>query len=134
MLCDHFFTCLKNIFPQRVFLQARFRLFSGTVEDFQSTTWFSEKSRSALVECITDFLNAKIDLQLTKLMEAEYKLFQIIERRLSQNEISRLFKSIDDFLSTAAKIMNRRKARAGRSLFRSLCRSLSRNNILVEPA
>ncbi|HBR21694.1 MAG TPA: hypothetical protein DD713_03890 [Nitrospiraceae bacterium] len=93
-----------------------FRLFSGTVEDFPSTAWFSEKSRSALVECVTNFLNTKIDQQLIKLMEAEYKLFQIIERRLSQNEISRLFKSINDFLSTAARIMNRRKARAGRSL------------------
>ena len=97
-------------------IDRNFRVFSGTVEGFPSTAWFSEKSRSALIECITNFLNTKIDLQLIKFMESEYKLFRLIERRLSQNEISRLFKSIDDFLSTAAKIMNRRKARAGRSL------------------
>ena len=65
---------------------------------------------------MADFLRLKTDLQLVKFIETEYKLFRLIERRLSQNEISRLFKSIDDFLSTAARIMNRRKARAGRSL------------------
>lgn len=51
-----------------------------------------------------------------ELIETEYRLFRRVERLLSQNEINRLYKSIDDFLSTAAKILNRRKARAGRSL------------------
>ena len=97
-------------------IDRNFRVFSETIDTFPSTTWFSEKSRSALIECMVDFLRLKIDLQLVKFIETEYKLFQLIERRLSQNEISRLFKSIDDFLSTAARIMNRRKARAGRSL------------------
>lgn len=49
-------------------------------------------------------------------MDAEYKLFRLAERFLCRNEITRPFKSIDDFLSTAARIMNRRKARAGRAL------------------
>lgn len=97
-------------------MDRNFRIFSEAIEDFPTTTWFSEKSRAALIECIANFLDTKIDLQLVKFIEAEYRLFQLIERRLSQNEISRLFKSIDDFLSTAASIMNRRKARAGRSL------------------
>src|SRR3989338_11689859 len=35
---------------------------------------------------------------------------------MCQAEIGRLFKYIDDFLHTAASIMNRRKSRAGRSL------------------
>ncbi|MDI6722451.1 MAG: type II restriction endonuclease [Candidatus Aenigmarchaeota archaeon] len=97
-------------------LDRNFRVFSEAINTFPSTTWFSEKSRAALLDCIDNFLRMKIDLQLVKFIETEYRLFQLIERRLSQNEISRLFKSIDDFLSTAARIMNRRKARAGRSL------------------
>ena len=48
--------------------------------------------------------------------QTEYQIFQSVERQVCQNEVSgRLFKNIDDFLHTAASIMNRRKARAGRS-------------------
>jgi len=97
-------------------IDRNFRIFSESIQEFPSTAWFSEKSRSALLVCMADFLHLKIDLQLVKFMEAEYQLFRLVERQLCQNEISRLFKSIDDFLSTAARIMNRRKARAGRSL------------------
>jgi hypothetical protein len=39
-----------------------------------------------------------------------------VERRLCEPEISRVFKSVEDFIETAATIMNRRKSRAGRSL------------------
>ena len=49
-------------------------------------------------------------------MEAEYRLFKLVERQLCQKDIIRVFKSVDDFLRTAATIMNRRKARAGRAL------------------
>jgi hypothetical protein len=47
---------------------------------------------------------------------SEYQLLQAAERQVCQNEVAgRLFESIDDFLQTAASIMNRRKARAGQS-------------------
>jgi len=49
-------------------------------------------------------------------MKAEYRLFKLVERQLCLDEVRRLFKDIDDFLSTAARIMNRRKTRAGRSM------------------
>lgn len=38
------------------------------------------------------------------------------ERALCTGEVQRLFRDIEDFLKTAATIMNRRKSRAGRSL------------------
>jgi len=40
----------------------------------------------------------------------------MVERQVCQSEVVRAFKDVDDFLKTAASIMNRRKARAGKSL------------------
>jgi hypothetical protein len=56
------------------------------------------------------------DDALIRCMDAEYRLFRMAERVISGPEIARLFRDVDDFLATASGIMNRRKARAGRSL------------------
>jgi hypothetical protein len=57
------------------------------------------------------------DEALVEYYEAEYRIFRAVERIVCQNDVSgRLFNDIDDFLHTAASIMNRRKSRAGRSL------------------
>jgi len=50
------------------------------------------------------------------MVEAEYQLFRMVERQIVQPDIVRNFRDVDDFLQTAARIMNRRKSRAGRSL------------------
>ena len=77
---------------------------------------FSEKTRAILVECLKKFPDLTADEALVTAYQTEYQLFQSVERQVCQNEVSgRLFKSIDDFIQTAASIMNRRKARAGRS-------------------
>lgn len=52
-------------------IDRNFRVFSETIDAFPSTTWFSEKSRSALLECMADFLRLKTDLQLVKFVETE---------------------------------------------------------------
>jgi EcoRII C terminal len=44
-----------------------------------------------------------------------FRLFKLVERQICLPEVRRLFKDIDDFLKTAATLMNRRKSRAGRS-------------------
>lgn len=49
-------------------------------------------------------------------VETEYQLFQSVERVVCQNLVAgRLFRNIDEFIQTALSILNRRKARAGRS-------------------
>ena len=93
-----------------------FRTYSATLEDFPSTAWFSERARNALFECVDNIVHTKLDNQLMQFLHSEYALFRLVERRLCQSEINRLFQSIDDFLQTAGRIMNRRKSRAGRSL------------------
>jgi type II restriction enzyme len=80
-------------------LDRKIREFSAALTDFPTGAVFSETTRAILAECMK-----------------EYQLFQSVERLVCQNEVSgRLFKGIDDFIKTAASIMNRRKARAGRS-------------------
>lgn len=102
--------------PEEVCISRHFRDCYKTLADFPPTSWFSEQARRALIDCIPEFLKRNDDLQLMKYMEAEYILFRLVERLLCQNEITRRFKDLDDFLMTASRIMNRRKARAGRSL------------------
>lgn len=68
-------------------------------------------------------------MQLTRYLESEYALFRIVERHLCQNEITRLFKDVDDFIKTAASLMNRRKSRAGRSLENHVEFILRKNSI-----
>jgi hypothetical protein len=77
---------------------------------------FSEHARTTLMKCVRKFSKMSMDDTLLSLVETEYRIFQAAERIICQNAVAGcLFKDIDDFLHTAASIMNRRKARAGRS-------------------
>ncbi|MGW8289212.1 MAG: type II restriction endonuclease, partial [Candidatus Bathyarchaeia archaeon] len=97
-------------------IDLRFRDFAGLLKEFPSTEEFSSETQRVLNECIKAFPSVESDKKIVDLVDAEYKLFRLVERRLCADQITRLFKSVDDFLKTAATIMNRRKARAGRAL------------------
>lgn len=97
-------------------VERRFRGFVQELADFPSGDVFSTETQRALETCIKKFADMDIDSCIAKLMEAEYRLFRLAERALCTSEVHRLFRDIDDFLKTAATIMNRRKSRAGRSL------------------
>ncbi len=94
----------------------RFREFAAALDAFPTTTRFSEEAVATLGACLKEFSTIPPDKKVLSLVESEYRLFRLVERCLCANEITRLFKSVDDFLQTAATMMNRRKARAGRSL------------------
>jgi type II restriction enzyme len=94
----------------------RFRLFVQGLDAFPAGSIFSDQTRNALLACILGFDRLVPDEALIRSMESEYALFRLAERQICQREIVRLFKDVDDFLKTASSIMNRRKARAGRSL------------------
>lgn len=88
---------------------------SGCTE-FPSGETFSEVTRKILQGCLTKFSELPPDEALMRAIETEYRLFQSIERIVCQNVVAgRLFKNIDEFIQTALTILNRRKARAGRS-------------------
>jgi len=92
-----------------------FRNYVAALKAFPSGVKMSEKTREALEACAAGFSAKSVDDQLLQLVRAEYQLFRLIERQMCQPGIYRLFRSVDDFLKTASSIMNRRKARAGRS-------------------
>lgn len=55
------------------------------------------------------------DLRLLKRRECEYEIFQSIEEAIELPFIKKGFVSVEDFISRAQTILQRRKARAGRS-------------------
>jgi hypothetical protein len=110
-------------------IDRRFRHFAEALRDFPSGEVFSQEARAALQECIRMFPTFPADEALIRCMDAEYRLFRLAERQISGPEIQRLFRDVDDFLGTASRIMNRRKARAGRSLENHVDWVLTRANI-----
>jgi type II restriction enzyme len=97
-------------------IDKEFRAFALGLEAFPAGKLFSEKTREAMIACVNDFAKKPTDDRLMDLMKAEYRLFRLVERQICLPEVCRLFKDIDDFLKTAATLMNRRKSRAGRSM------------------
>lgn len=97
-------------------INERFEDFIRQIQEFPDTGTISRKTREAVLSCIRAFPRQKLDNRLMLLMDNEYSLFRMVERKLCQNETCRQFLTVDDFLSTASRLMNRRKARAGRAL------------------
>jgi hypothetical protein len=97
-------------------VERRFQEFAKRLKEFPSGELFSSEAIAILEECRTDFHGLGPDDALMEAMKTEYGLFKTAERQLCQAEIIRTFTEVDNFLNTAARIMNRRKARAGRSL------------------
>lgn len=96
-------------------IEKRFRKFAEAITVFPTGAIFSEATREALLACMKNFGKLVADETLMWCVDAEYRLFRMVERQICMPEITRLFKDVDDFLGTAATIMNRRKSRAGRS-------------------
>lgn len=97
-------------------IHRRFAAFIEPLREFPDTVTFSTVTRESILACVRAFASQSVDNRLMFLMDREYALFRMVERMLCQDEICRQFRSVDDFLSTAARIMNRRKSRAGRAL------------------
>jgi hypothetical protein len=92
------------------------RKFTEAVDAFPTTKAFSAETRRIINECLKELQNKSVDKQLLEWVDAEYRLFRMVERKLCQNEVVRHFKDIDQFLATAQSILQRRKSRTGSSL------------------
>ena len=110
-------------------IDRHFRAFVERLTSFPKSSTLSEATRTAVEDCIKQFLTRSLDYQLMTWIELEYHLFRMLERKICQEQITRLFKDIDDFLQTAASIMNRRKSRAGFSLENHVEYLLSKSSI-----
>lgn len=92
------------------------REFTQGVQQFPNTKVMSDEARRVAYDCLPNLINLSSDERLLMFLDTEYKLFRVVERLVSQKEIVRTFKDVDDFVNTASRIMNRRKSRAGKAL------------------
>lgn len=113
-------------------LKRHFTRFLAAHADFPTARTISGAVQAAIADCIRNILAASPDQQLVQLMQLEHDLFRMLERKLCQGEITRLFKDVDDFVRTAASIMNRRKSRAGKSLENHVAFLLLKSSIPFE--
>lgn len=97
-------------------INRHFRKFTESLNNFPATTVFAEQTRRIILECVANFNALSFDDKLLRYRDEEYNLFRMVERKVTEPEVTKLFADVDDFIDTAARIMNRRKARAGRSL------------------
>src|SRR5579885_696832 len=97
-------------------VEREFSNFVARIAAFPSSLQFAACARSTLVKCVYNFMQRPSDDRLMRCVEQEYELFKLVERKLYEPELSRTFKSIDEFLERANSILQRRKSRAGLSL------------------
>jgi type II restriction enzyme len=76
----------------------RFRHFVGRLDHFPPGSAFSEEARATLEACLKAFSNLSADDSLIRCMDAEYRLFRLVERQVCGPDITRLFRDVDDFL------------------------------------
>ena len=96
-------------------LHNRFQHFKSGLEDFPSGDEFSQETRTALLECVSGFADWSADDKIIKGRDTEYELFKLVEQSICGPIVERGFRDIDEFVSAANSITNRRRARAGRS-------------------
>lgn len=93
-----------------------FREFAAANSDFPTGIVFSNYTWDSLIECVENFESQTADSKIVRLIQEEYNLFRLTERKICEPQIHRMFASVDEFVATANSILNRRKSRAGRSL------------------
>jgi hypothetical protein len=113
-------------------LDQRFRAFAASVTVFSEVRVFSETTRTAIFDCVRGFGSVTPDAQLIRLIREEYTLYRMIERKVFQPQVQRVFATIDEFLQAALSILQARKSRAGRSLENHVEYLLRRSNIPFE--
>ncbi len=79
----------------------------------------------------SDFIKSPDSLLLSWL-DAEYRLFRLIEEKIYSGKLKNAFESVDEFVRIANEVLNRRKSRAGKSLEHHLSELFSKNDLVFE--
>lgn len=79
----------------------------------------------------SDFTKSPDSLLLSWL-DAEYRLFRLIEEKIYSGKLKNAFESVDEFVRIANEVLNRRKSRAGKSLEHHLSELFSKNDLVFE--
>jgi type II restriction enzyme len=119
--------------PGAISVAAKFRECFGSMvrgmTELPSGAWFHQRTMAAIEECDPALMLAVADARLVRCFELEYSLFRLAEEQTCNAVVGRPFKSIEEFLSSALAIINRRKSRAGRSFENHFCKLLDRAGI-----
>lgn len=99
--------------------------------DFPSSQEMSQAARNIVFEVFSRKIItvSDPDTALLQWTDAEYRLFREIEYSRYGNTIAQGFRSVDDFITLANQVLNRRKSRAGKSLEHHLSAIFDDNKI-----
>lgn len=114
-------------------VEKKFRAFVAALTALPKGIVFAERTREVLDECVAKLRSSPLDEQFLRWVQAEDGLFRMAERKVVQDRINRLFKTVDDFVSTALSILNARKSRAGKSLEYHFEHALRKSEIPFDP-
>lgn len=104
-------------------------LFPGTTEMSQAA---QELCRQFFPRDVR-FIQSNPDAQLLKWTDEEYRLFRAVEMSAYGDRLRSGFSTLDDFISLANTVLNRRKSRAGKSLEHHLASLFDGNQLLYTP-
>jgi len=109
--------------------------FAATCDGFPSTRVMSEVARNCYNSSYSisdDFITQNPDETLLNWIDAEYHLFRQIEERAYAHLLNNAFKSVDELIKSSNEILNRRKARAGKSLEHHLAYIFTSSSLIFE--
>ncbi|MGX5689443.1 type II restriction endonuclease [Arcticibacter tournemirensis] len=88
-------------------------------QQFPGTNQMAENARkcyNAAYNISPDHIRKNPDTSILRWLEAEFDLFKVFENTAYADQIKQPFGSVEEFVSLANTILNRRKSRAGKSL------------------
>lgn len=126
---------LNRINPEFREQQAMETFINGLKEDFPSSERMSSAARMIQYETYVNrnLVLTNPDKILLDWTEQEYRLFRALEQSRYGETVAKGFKSVDDFVIMANKVLNRRKSRAGKSLEHHLSAIFDGNGIRYTP-
>jgi len=109
--------------------------FVARYADFPDTRIMATGARSCFNEAngiATQQIVAAPDDVLLGWIDTEYALFKYMEEKVYSDITTKPFPNIDDFVSMANEVLNRRKSRAGKSLEHHLADIFTQNKLVFE--
>ncbi len=107
---------------------------SALTVDFPSSEEMSAAARRIQDSVFNhhEFIRTNPDCKLLDWTNAEFRLFRALEHARYGELISRGFATVEDFITTANQVLNRRKSRAGKSLEHHLAAIFDGNGLAYQ--
>lgn len=111
------------------------RFIAGLEVDFPTSEEMSAAARNIqdLVYNHREMIRSNPDRKLLEWTDVEFRLFRALEYARYGDLITHGFASVEDFITTANQVLNRRKSRAGKSLEHHLAALFDGNGLHYEP-